>query len=426
MGRMTIMAVLAFLLLFTGLILQAGTIAGLSLPFFAYVATGFLYQPGTPTFSVDRSLDHRRVARGQPCEVTVTVHNDGNRAEQVLVRDEVPPGLEVVEGNPRMMFSLDGGESRSFSYVVRADRGLYRFSTVSIWVYDALGVVERSARIGAGAELTSLPEPEAVGKIPIRPQKTMLYTGPILAGIPGGGTEFFDVREYRLGDPFRHINWRTFAKYPGKLFTNEFEQERITEVGLIVDGRVRTNPVAANTSLYEYSVRAASALALSFIDDGHRVGLLIYGGGLNWTFPGYGKRQKEKVLNALAESQEGDSQVFQHLDNLPTRLLPARSQVVLITPLAEEDLPYVRRMKAHGYSLLVVSPDPVRYVAAEEHGTVGELALRIARAERELLLRDLEQMGVLTIDWDVSEPLAHTLRRYGPKMQIWNRRRSMG
>ena len=44
------------------------------------------------------------------------------------------------------------------------------------------------------------------------------------------------------------------------------------------------------------AVNAAASLADAFLTAGNRVGLLIYGLYINWTNPGYGKRQRENIL----------------------------------------------------------------------------------------------------------------------------------
>ena len=57
---------------------------------------------------------------------------------------------------------------------------------------------------------------------------------------------FWGVREYQMGDSLRHINWKIAARrmiaarQAQELFTNEFEQERIADVGLILDARDQT------------------------------------------------------------------------------------------------------------------------------------------------------------------------------------------
>jgi uncharacterized protein (DUF58 family) len=219
------------------------------------------------------------------------------------------------------------------------------------------------------------------------------------------------VREYQLGDSMRHVNWRVTARHTEDMFTNAFEQERITDVGLILDARQQTDVLSPQGSLFEYGVRAAAALADVFLRDGNRVGLLIYGRGRETTFPGYGKIQRERIQCALAAARTGDNMALAHLDYLPTRFFPPRSQIILISPLILDDLPVLVRLRANGYQVLVVSPDPVSFEASfMKPGLDLELAIRIARVERVLLLRKLQRVGVEVVNWQVERSLDRVLR----------------
>ncbi len=164
-------------------------------------------------------------------------------------------------------------------------------------------------------------------------------------------------------------------------------------------------------------VYAEASLAETFLSDGNRVGLLIYGTSLEWTFPGYGQVQHEYILRALAGAETGASEVFDSLDYIPTRCFPARSQIVLVSPLCPNDLPVLVRLRARGYQLLVISPDPVTFEArtlAPQQNVA--LATRIARLERTLLLRRLRQAGIPVIDWQVHTPLDQAvLTSLGPR-----------
>jgi uncharacterized protein (DUF58 family) len=190
------------------------------------------------------------------------------------------------------------------------------------------------------------------------------------------------------------------------LFTNEYEWERIADIGLILDARERTNVTMDGKPLFEYAVEATAALADSFLSDGNRVGLLVYGRGLERTFPGYGKHQRQRILRALSQAQVGDSLVFDSLDYLPTRFFPAKCQIVLISPLCQDDPAVLSRLRSRGYEILVISPDPVDYEAAFiEPSLARDLAVRIAQAERVLWIQQLQRVGVQVVSWKVSVPL---------------------
>ncbi len=264
------------------------------------------------------------------------------------------------------------------------------------------------------------PQSPKIRSIKIRPLRTRGYAGPIPSRQGGSGTDFYGIRAYQPGDPPHWINWRLSARHPREIFTNEFERERIADVGVILDARERSNVTANGESLFEYTVEVAASLADSFLSDGNRVGLLVYGRGLERTLPDYGKIQRRRILQALAQARVGDSLVFDSLDYLPTRFFPAKSQIVLVSPLCDDDPPVLTRLRARGYQILIVSPDPVEFEArGESPGKALDIAVRIARAERQLVIHRLQRVGISVIEWQVGQSLDSTMRaglqRYAPQ-----------
>jgi uncharacterized protein (DUF58 family) len=214
------------------------------------------------------------------------------------------------------------------------------------------------------------------------------------------------VREYQVGDPIRWINWKVSARHSGMLFTNVFEKERIADVGIIVDARQQTDIQLGEDSLFEHSVYAAASLADAFLDAGNRVGVLVYGRGMERTFPGYGKVQRERILESLAYAKTGVNYALESLELLPTCLFPARSQILMISPLNADDYGVLVRLRAAGYELLIISPDPVAYeIVKYKTGKIATTAQRLATIERTLLIRRLQRAGILVVDWNVNDQL---------------------
>ena len=152
------------------------------------------------------------------------------------------------------------------------------------------------------------------------------------------------------------------------------------------------------------------------------MGLLVYATYLAWTFPGYGKIQRERILHALANAKTGESQVFSDLEHIPTRLFPPESQIILISPLLEDDFPTLLHLRAQGYEVIVISPNPVKfemsYLPANE---VVQLASRVIRMERMLMLQKMGRAGIHVLDWDVAEPFDHFVRRRLGRTPFWLR-----
>ncbi|MDW8212981.1 MAG: DUF58 domain-containing protein [Roseiflexaceae bacterium] len=394
-----------------GLATLNGALLALAIPPAIFAAAALLDVPDDLRLQATRTLSTERASPGTVIDVCVAVTNNGSHTAPVVIEDVIPAGLELIDGQPACLTLLAPGATVTIAYTVRGARGFYHFSAVQATVSDRLGLSHRTVAVAAPGNILIMPEVARLSHLGIRPRRTRIFSGTIPARQGGAGIEFFGVREYQAGDPVRWINNRATARFPGSLYVNEFEQERVADIGIILDARRGSDVQGHHHTLFEYSVQAAAALADALISQGNRVGLLIYGHAIEWTFPGYGKIQREKVLRALAQARTGDRAALASLADIPTRLFPARSQIVLVSPLQPGDAPPILHMRAHGYDVLIVSPDPVAF-EARTLGPVADLAARIARIERQALLQRLYRAGVRIVDWDVETPLAQALARF--------------
>ncbi len=421
MSRIIVSGLLIFILIIAGLAGFRGELIALAIPLVIYLLAGFLWGPEKLLLDVKRVLSVERVAPGDPATVTLSIRNMGFPLENLLLEDTLPQGLEIVEGSPRRLVSLRVDETLTWRYTVKGKRGYYPMNSLRASAKDLLGLVERAVIIPTGGQLFVLPTAPRLQRIAIRPRMTRVYAGSIPARIGGPGIEFFGVREYQPGDPQHWINWRASARYSNSLFSNEFEQERVADVGIILDGRRNVNVFGSGRSIFEHSVLAATSLADGFIAAGNRVGLLVYGKYINWTYPGYGKLQREKILQSLARADLGESEVFSGLI-IPRRLFPAFSQMVLVSPLESSDFKGLVQFRSAGYQLIVVSPDPVAYEVSHLPRTAAvDLAARMVRIEREILLHRLQRAGIQVVNWNTSQPFENVVQAALSRPPAWLR-----
>jgi uncharacterized protein (DUF58 family) len=411
-------ALIFALLLFGAATLSAAPIA-MALPLIAYLALGLVRPPAPPQVTAQRTLERQRTVADAPITVRLEITNVGADAATLQIEDALPPGVTVSDGDSRALVTLAPGEMHALTYQARAPRGEYKFRNALITTDDLFGLHRRTYELEAPATLVAEPNPPPLRSIAIRPPRTRGFAGPIAARQAGSGIDFFFLREYQPGDRQRAINWRASARSLARaqvradqtIFTNLYEQERIADVGLILDARSQSDLRSPRGSLFEFSVQAAAALADAFLNDGNRVSLLIYGGGLASVFPGYGRAHRMRILNALGRAEPGHHFVFENLKSLPTRMFTPQSQIVFIGPLPGGDVDTLIRMRLRGYAVLVVSPDPIRFAAPTQMGgRIDAMAQRTALAERALHVQQLQRHGIAVVDWDVDQPLDATLR----------------
>jgi len=416
--RFLLLSILIYILLLLGLAALNRDLLALAIPLIVFLGAALFYGPEELQLKAFRTIRDSSVPQGANVVIRILITNEGNRLEEVFVEDILPESLELVEGEPQVLTSLPRGGSVQLEYSVRGNRGNFSFKSIRVTASDFLGIHRRQTHLPAPGRLVVLPKPWKLKPLDIRPTQTKGYAGPVPARRGGSGVEFFGVREYRPGDPRNWINWRLSARHLGGLIANEFETEQIADIGLILDARKDSDVRLDNNSLFEYSVRATASLSEVFISGGNRVGLLIYGTNPVWTFPGYGKIQRNKIFDALAHGEAQGIGLFTNLDYLPTRRFPSRSQIIIITPLLSSDSPMLIRLRSHGYQILVISPDPVDFEFKHLKSVRSkfalqdlELAARVARLERKVLLKNLRQAGVQIVDWKVDTPLVNSIHR---------------
>jgi uncharacterized protein (DUF58 family) len=417
---------LAFSLLFAvvagiALIGLSGAILAVGAPLLLYILASWLWRP-QPEVSATRVLGATRVVPGTPVAVTVTVANKGQELREVVVWDEVPAGLAIMDGEARASTTLAAGEEFSWTYSVGGERGTFEFAPITVEVAGDFPLRSQRVRFPVPQELVTLPDHRSLSRIPVAPRRMLVYSGTLPSRTGGEGTEFFDVRLHDSRGPARHINWRLTARRPGDVYVNEYQEERVADIGIILDARARAYPARRGRSLFEYAASASASLADILLDQGNRVGFLAYGLSLDWTTPGFGRVQKQRVLTRLARVEPGESYVFERLDAIPDRLLPAGSQLVIVSPLGPDDMQAVLRLRMMRYSVLVVSPDPLAYAAVPNPDSAEAAGMRIARAGRRVMLQRLRHAGIPVIDWDTAKPFDATVSAALGRIQAaWRR-----
>lgn len=405
------LSLIAFLII--GLLSQRGEFLLLAIPLAVHLMVGMAIASNisAPQFVATRILVRSLIQEQDTTEIQVELENRGERLELVEITDALPAGFQHEDGFPHGLASMGHGDRLTITYTIRARRGLYRLHTVRVRVRDLLGYVVLDEEVPCPENLTALPRYPELSQVEIRPPRTLLYSGTIRSHLPGDGIEFFGTREYSPGDNLRRMDWKAYAR-SGRLVINEYEEDRAAHVTVVLDARDIVNHHRGNESLLDYSVRASAALCHYFLQNGNRVGLLIYGTYMDWTFPGYGRRHEGRIMRALARAESGSTMVFEQLRELPTRLFPPGSQLILVSPLRPGDEEIIRLLRLNGYKVLVITPDPLSFegTGIKEDTTEVALAKRLLTMKRTSMFKRLSAVGVSSLEWDVNSSLAPQLK----------------
>jgi uncharacterized protein (DUF58 family) len=410
------------LLLFFIIILGFGTrnrgILSLALPLIIYLGYALFFFKTTEDIVIHRSIQPLRGDQSTLFNISLSIKNQGNSIGIIHIHDNLPEGLEIVRGYPDILASLPNGKNIQLNYSVRGRRALYNFKGITLSAYDPLVTIRSIKFQNAEGKFYILPDSSRLKKINILPKQTQLFTGIVPSRAGGQGVEFYGVREYQFGDSLPRINWKITSRQGDRLYTNEYRQERVAEIRIILDARARVESASTSISIFEHSVMAAASIADILIREGNQVGLLIYGKYLDITQAGYGKIQRERLIRALSRASPGYSPVFNKLDYFPARFLPMESQIILISPLEIDDLRPLLSLGSRGYHVIIVSPDPIRFRMTSGEGE-NQMSphIRIARLERRMLFFRLLRAGIMVFNWDTSQNLDQIIGRKGMELR---------
>jgi len=395
---------LAALGLIASLVLGFPELVVLAAPF-ALVAAAGLALAETPDPVVVLELERERAIEKE--ELTLSLRlTSAFHVEQLDIELSIPEGLSLVEARNPVAVRLAPGEERVLEYQLACDRwGAYVLGNIRLTAHDRFRVFRYAQRVEVGLPLKVYPRPELIKDL-LRPLETQVFAGNLVAREKGEGIEFADLRPFVPGDRVRRVNWRASARR-GELWVNELHAERNSDVILFLDSF--TEARREDESTLDRTVRGAAALVEQYLEHKDRVGLVSFGGVLNWLLPATGMSQLYRIVDSLLDTEIILNYAWKDIDVIPPRTLPPKALVIGLTPLLDERAAgALIDLRARGFDLAIVEISPIPFVTpgTREHEA---LAFDIWRLRREALRGQYERAGVPVAVWNDDVPLIAAL-----------------
>jgi uncharacterized protein (DUF58 family) len=368
---------------------------------FALVAGAGLALAETPDLIVTLELERERAIEGDELELVIRL--GGKIAvEQVDVLLTLPEGVTVADGKNPVAVRLAPREERELELTLRCEHwGACLIGDISLRAHDRFRVLRYDSRLDLGTPLKVYPQPEFLRNL-LRPLETQVFTGNLVSREKGEGIEFADLRQFVPGDRVKRINWRASARR-GELWVNEQHAERNADVILFLDSFAEAR--REDESTLDRTVRACAALVERYLEHKDRVGLVSFGGVLNWLLPATGLTQMYRIVDSLLDTEIVLNYAWKDIDVIPRRTLPPKALVIGLTPLLDERATgALLDLRARGFDLAIVEVSPIPFTEPGR-GAPEELAYRIWRMKREALRGRYERAGVPVAVWDDDHPL---------------------
>lgn len=288
-----------------------------------------------PTPRVRRELADT-LALGVEREAWLQLDSYGRQALDVF---DLVPGGWATTGLPRRLHLPRASETR-FSYrLVPASRGSFRFDGVQLRLHSPLRLWRHSRIAGPVQDVRVYPDFVPLARLALlSAEMASRVVGAHLKRRRGEGTDFHQMREYRVGDSLRQIDWKATSR-ASKLISREYQDEKNQQLLMLLDTGRRMLADEGGLSHFDHVLNASLVVSYLALRQGDGVGLFASGGDTCWVPPKRGLGVIDTLLRAShgLQPQPVATDYLAAATELTLRQ-PRRCLVMLVTNVRDEDI----------------------------------------------------------------------------------------
>ncbi|MFA0809761.1 DUF58 domain-containing protein [Microbulbifer epialgicus] len=339
------------------------------------------------------------------------LRNNSPHTLQLFACDSVPQQLATT-GLPRKAHLQPEQEVTIEYTLIPHRRGSANFGRIEVLADSPWGLWQTRAWLGREQSVKVYPNFLGISSLQaLSSEQTLRMLGIHQQQRRGEGMDFRQLREYRLGDSQRQVDWRASSRLH-KLISREYQDERDQEIIYMLDCGRRMRAKDGQLSHFDHALNGLLLSAYVAIKQGDAVGLHAFAAGDNSSGgqlpPVKGESAINLLLNNVYNLHSGTGSA--DYSGAAQQLLAKhkrRSLVILITNLRDEDSVELlsavqlltRRHLVMVASLRETAVDHLTQKPIEDFsGAVDSAAAMDFLHRRTRLLKQLQACNVLVVD----------------------------
>jgi len=342
----------------------------------------------------------------------------------ITVADTLPEHFELVEGsNFRVFWKGFGKLSEEMHYRVKCTkRGVYAVGPAKCECRHVSSFMQTKMSVGEGTVelvvrqkplgIRRLRDPRVVSRIPM-PLGSTSKIGMMT-------TDFKEIREYTMGDSYRHINWKATARSAGPVgnlpLVNEFEREGKKVVWVFLDGSSSMSMGTNVENVFEYALQAVQGLSQFYLARNCHIGLYVFDNEGMCLYPDTGRRQEYRILKTTLglDVSETRESLAKAVKKCRGHLVGTNPFSIIITKVGSRNLPElldgIKELKKYSKAAGKMPQILVLHVSGFGIAAKGYLensSAVLLDLRNQAALRALRRSGVFVTSWDpTSQSLA--------------------
>jgi uncharacterized protein (DUF58 family) len=406
----------AVLLIIVGAIFRNLSLLAISIVLLTYSFVSVISNRTSQLYP-NRQISNEKIFEDGSVKAELRLLNQGGKTGFLEVRDRLPREMDVIRGSNYTFLNLNPAQEARIRYTVKCPiKGVYHLGPIQVRSHDPFNMFFTELQAEFDTTLTVFPQTREVKELYIKSRQPKIYPGEMRVKMPGPGYEFFSIRDYIPGDPFKNINWKAFAS-TGRLLVNEHERESVSDITLVFDSRSVSNYGMISDNANLYGARAAATLANFFLKRRDSVQLVIYSDKVQTVKKGTGQKQLFEILTSLAGADPKGDIPLSGIVEVALPYMPRQSPVIIISSLDDDDTlrRAVSTMRVLEFDVTIISPNSIDFeLMAREHNRdilkdVDPISFEVVKLERDINMNELRGYGVRVVDWKPEMPLIQVL-----------------
>jgi uncharacterized protein (DUF58 family) len=306
------------------------------------------------------------------------------------VRLLLDPGLGLPPDATNLAAGFTAGAHVQSVRVQTPLRGARLVGPVEVRYWSPSRLWARQWTLGEAVPIEVLPSSEDVRRLGLLSRVVKPLEGRYSVNRPGSGFDFFTLRGYTTGDTQRSVNWKASARQEDDLIVNQRQRETLTELTILVDGRLVSGVGPLGQSPLDRACRLALGLYVQGLRNRDIVRLACYGEGVARPPPGGDRLHTCEQF--LARLQPAGAAGLREAWDAVHADIKAPGPIMVLSSLEGDAgaAPAIADMVARHHPVTVVSPTP----------TGPSWSADAARQQRRNdLIREVRRSGAVVVDW---------------------------
>ena len=196
---------LAVLSFFIGLYIGDFQFGLFGLVIFIFISLTLLIS--RPVVVCERKLSSTNIFEKNKINVSVSTKRNGSGSGIIELFDPIPNYSILTEGSNKMIYNISNPEKLDYQLEFPL-RGFYGIGPTKVRARDYFLLYYDEKDVVDKEQMTVFPYVGSLKKVKIKANRYKHYPGDFLTPQPGASTEFYSIRDYQKGDPFKKINWK--------------------------------------------------------------------------------------------------------------------------------------------------------------------------------------------------------------------------